>query len=120
MDLVVKAIHVSILGFMVIVPLVSNNPDLLLVHLAASISILFHWILNNDTCALTILEMALKNDSNKERSFINTIMSPVYSEPSEVLIKLVSYAFLILISIKNSYYLGSINYSFISKFYSVE
>ena len=44
-------------------------------------SIMFHWITNNDSCMLTLLESKLRNKKSNE-TFMGRLISPVYKVSS--------------------------------------
>ena len=62
---------------MIVVPF-TNNITLLILHFMFSISMMAHWILNNDTCALTLIEKYFRN-CNTDESFIHSLVSPIYN-----------------------------------------
>ena len=51
----INIIHIIVILFVVLVPFTNNN-FLLIMHTIIIPFIMLHWILNNDTCALTIME----------------------------------------------------------------
>lgn len=55
----------------------TNSNYLLTNHLIYGIFILIHWILNNDTCFLTKLELYLRNN-NEDECFTCKIINPIY------------------------------------------
>jgi hypothetical protein len=50
----------------------------LVLHLSTGPSLAFHWITNNDTCSLTLLEMKLRGIEKCDESFFFKIVSPIY------------------------------------------
>ena len=72
-----RALHILLVLFMMLVPFLSNDKCLLAMHVVLSAGILVYWLLSDDTCALTILECKLRGIENTE-SFIHSIVSPVY------------------------------------------
>lgn len=73
----IKLIHCIIVAMMLFVPF-SNNRILLSCYIMYVPFIVFHWILNDDTCALTLLECYLTGNS-KEESFVGRLVGPVYN-----------------------------------------
>jgi hypothetical protein len=74
----VFVIHIIFLLGIVLIPLISNNIHLLIIHMMTCILVLLHWSLNNDVCALTYLEQLCMGIS-KDESFIHRIVSPIYN-----------------------------------------
>jgi len=73
----VWVLHLLLVCFLVIVPFVSTDKYILSIHVVLSVGILFHWMLSDDTCALTILECKLRGVENTQ-SFVHSVVSPVY------------------------------------------
>ena len=78
LGLTVFVIHIIFLLGIVLIPLISNNIHLLIIHMMTCILVLLHWSLNNDVCALTYLEQLCMGIS-KDESFIHRIVSPIYN-----------------------------------------
>mgnify|MGYP000906962922 CR=1 FL=1 len=77
---IISILHVLLVAYMVSIPVFPNvTTDLLLLHIALIGSILFHWALNNDVCALTLLEQRVYPDTPKEELFMQRLVSPVYT-----------------------------------------
>ena len=55
----------------------SGNESMIVLHALMFPFIAFHWILNQDTCALTLLERSLRGVSSEE-SFFHNLVSPIY------------------------------------------
>jgi hypothetical protein len=63
---IVSILHIMFVLFVLIVPFTSSN-YLLFIHSIFIPFLLFHWILNDNTCALTIIERKLRQTiSGKE------------------------------------------------------
>ena len=78
----IKAIHLAIIIFIVIVPFLNKNYFLLL-HIITVPFIMFHWILNNNTCALTLAEHYITEKItgkpvDPRESFMSNLINPVY------------------------------------------
>ncbi len=69
-------LHMLFLVWVVVVPFTNNEPMLVL-HLIVMPFLWFHWWLNDDTCALTLMEQHLRGVSS-EQSFFHALVSPVY------------------------------------------
>lgn len=74
--LITMMIHYILVMFIIITPF-TGGLHALIVHIASSVSILFHWVVNNDTCCLTLLENKLRGVESSS-SFINGVVSPIY------------------------------------------
>ena len=73
---VVWVLHLLFLLWVVIVPFTSNEPMLVL-HLVVMPFLWVHWLMNDDTCALTLMERHLRGVPSEE-SFFHKLVSPVY------------------------------------------
>jgi hypothetical protein len=78
----IKAIHLAIIIFIVAVPFLNKNYFLLL-HIITVPFIMFHWILNNNTCALTLAEHYITEKLtgkpvDPQESFMSNLINPVY------------------------------------------
>jgi len=82
--LIIRLIHYAIILFIVLVPHVSENPDVLLIHIAGSVTLMAHWLMNSNICSLTVLESSLRGIPMHE-SFMHKIVSPIYDISDETL-----------------------------------
>ena len=73
---VIWVLHMLFVLWVVVVPFTDNEPMLVL-HLMVIPSLWTHWILNQDTCMLTITERYFRGCDSKE-SFFHNLVSPVY------------------------------------------
>jgi hypothetical protein len=77
---IISVLHALLVMYIVILPICPNvTRELVLLHIALISSILFHWALNNDVCALTLLEQRVYPDTPKEDLFMQRLVSPVYT-----------------------------------------
>lgn len=83
---IVWFIHLVIVLLIVGVPF-TNQKVLLKKYVIVIPFLIVHWIMNDDTCALTILEKKLRNVS-KDEAFIQKVVSPIYKIPNDVYGKL--------------------------------
>lgn len=74
---IIYIIHCLVVLTIVIVPFIDNVPLRELYVLFVPFIVL-HWILNNDTCILTLLESYFSGKPMKE-TFIGRIVGPIYS-----------------------------------------
>ena len=72
----VRLIHILFIVCMIYVPLFGNVNSLILAE-AMYIGLFVHWALNNDACALTVLEQYLTG-APKSASFFQSIVGPIY------------------------------------------
>lgn len=75
---VIFILHVVFFLFMILAPFVKYKVFNLL-YLIIAPFILFHWILNNDTCALTELEKKLRGTCHSKNTFFGSLVGPVYN-----------------------------------------
>lgn len=71
-------IHFAVLGFVVLAPF-SSNQKILTIEMALLLTIMFHWITNNQVCCLTEFEKILRDETDDGNTFFGRIMGPVYS-----------------------------------------
>jgi hypothetical protein len=95
---VILFIHLFILIFVLVIPFSGNQP-LLLLNFALLMAIAFHWIMNDTTCALTLLEKVVRGETDDKRTFFGRVMGPVYSFGSEKLTTQVVLFILIMITL---------------------
>lgn len=72
----VSALHLAFVVFMTWAPF-SGNRMALVMHLVVTPLLWLHWALNDDSCALTLLETKLRGVDSSE-SFMHSLVSPVY------------------------------------------
>lgn len=72
----VHAIHLAIVAAVVAVPFLGNTQWLAL-HAVFVPFLWLHWALNNDTCALTLLERTIRGVPESD-SFVHRIVSPLF------------------------------------------
>lgn len=100
---VISILHVLLIVYLVTVPVCPDaTREIVLLHIALISSILFHWALNNDVCALTLLEQRMYPDTPKEQLFMQRLVSPVYTVTNKD-IRVGTYILLLVTVIK--YYL---------------
>lgn len=73
---VIWALHVAFVAYMAWAPF-SHNEGALALSVMLWPLIWVHWVLMDDTCALTLLERRLRGVSS-EKSFFHNLVSPVY------------------------------------------
>jgi hypothetical protein len=79
---IITILHIIFVLFVVIVPFTSSN-YLLLLHVLFIPFLLFHWILNDNTCVLTIIERKLRQqisgkDTMDDDCITCKLIEPVY------------------------------------------
>ena len=81
-------IHLIILIVGILIPLLGNNIQLRAYSIALVI-VFFHWMMNDDTCALTMLESKLTGKETS-KTFTGRIISPIFKlddNEAKILIK---------------------------------
>jgi len=76
------ALHITLVLFIVTIPFFGKN-YLLFIHVITGITILIHWIANNNICSLTLLEYKLrkiitKKPVKQQDSFMARLINPIY------------------------------------------
>ena len=74
---VVAAVHVAFVAWMLYAPF-SKNPDVRAAYIVFTPFLWLHWVLNDSTCALTLLETKLRGLDTVSESFVHRIVAPVY------------------------------------------
>ena len=69
-------LHAAYIAFMALAPF-SSSRTLLVMHALTTPALWVHWLLNDDQCALTMLEKAVRGVGD-DRSFFHALVSPVY------------------------------------------
>jgi hypothetical protein len=73
----VRILHFLFLLFMVLTPFFGNE-FLLTYHFITAPFLLLHWITNNDTCALTLIESKITG-IKEINTFTGSIIKPIYN-----------------------------------------
>ena len=73
---VVRALHWAYVAFVALAPL-SDNRAALVLHALTTPVVWLHWILNDDRCALTLLEKAVRGVDD-DASFFHALVGPVF------------------------------------------
>jgi hypothetical protein len=74
----IHVFHVFIVLFVILVPCLIHTPSLLLLHIVGCISLLIHWLNNDNSCSLTLLECSLRGIS-KEQALSHRFIAPLYN-----------------------------------------
>jgi hypothetical protein len=72
----VRIVHILVILGALVIPF-TNDPYWLQLYVIAIPFLWLHWITNDDTCALTLLESSLRGISNKD-TFMHSLLSPIY------------------------------------------
>ena len=80
--LLISVLHLIVILFVVGAPFTNSN-YLLLLHIIVVPFILLHWILNNNTCSLTLAEKYIREKSygveaDNEECFTYKFIAPIY------------------------------------------
>lgn len=92
----IGATHLAIYAFILGGPFY-NDGRVILIHMFACISLMLHWLLNDNTCVLTHLESVLRQCDHSE-TLTHILFAPVLE--SDRAIVLVTFFLFILSSIK--------------------
>lgn len=91
----VKIMHIALVVFITSIPFIKNIKwPLLLLHSTGVLTLMTHWITNQDACFLTLLECTLRGltpDECTATSFMSQLVSPVYKIEDSSLRTLVMY-----------------------------
>lgn len=83
---IIFLIHVVLVLFIVITPFLKVDVLIMLLHTVLVPCILFHWISNDNSCCLTLLEQALRKNCDKDQLFFQRLVGPVYKPRHDSLI----------------------------------
>lgn len=72
----VQLVHLYIVLFMLIVPF-QDQTNLHVLHVFSGLSILTHWLANDNTCFLSLVEAQLRG-IDKSKGFVHSLVAPVY------------------------------------------
>jgi len=98
---VIFMLHLLIILFILFTPFTNILP-ILICHVCFCFLIIFHWLLNNNVCALSLLECKLRGIP-MDNTFVSRIVTPFYSPNNENVIVLVSEYILILLIVTSLY-----------------
>lgn len=85
---IIRLIHIVLIMF-ILLGIFFEKKELVRIHAAILLSIMVHWILNNNSCFLTVLEKKIYGIENNEETFIYQIVSPIYTVNDDEISKLV-------------------------------
>jgi len=74
---IIWLIHLAFIIWYTVTPFTHAEPMLVL-HLFTGPFLALHWILNDDNCSLTLMEMKLRGIEKCEESFFWNVVSPIY------------------------------------------
>lgn len=92
---IIRVIHLLVVLFVLVTPFISKDPMLLLLHSITCLSLFVHWVTNDSTCALSMLESTLRGIP-MSHSFVHQIVAPIYAPPPNVM-KHLSYVTVLLL-----------------------
>lgn len=80
--ILINTLHLLVILFVLLAPF-SNSNYLLLLHIIVVPFIIFHWVLNNNLCCLTIMEAYIKEKTtgvktSLDECFVYQIVAPIY------------------------------------------
>lgn len=79
---IVWLIHLAFIAWYVITPF-TNNAPMLVLHFFTFPFLAIHWLTNQDTCSLTLLEMKLRGIEDCKESFFWSVVSPIYKPQTD-------------------------------------
>lgn len=94
----VSFIHWWMLCFVCLVPFIGDM-YFIVVNLVFMFGIMFHWFLNSNVCALTILEKTLRGVADDGQTFFGKIFGKVYSVANDSPIYWYGIVFLVIVSL---------------------
>jgi len=98
----IKVFHIFVIFFVIFTPITTNVLNYyLILHILLCISLLVHWLANNNICSLSVFESKLRGIPYTE-SFSHQFVSPIYDISSTSLSQ-ISY-FITIIALLASIY----------------
>jgi len=82
-SIIIFILHFAFAGFVTLVPFYGNS-YLRLIHTLIVPFIMAHWIMNNNTCALTLMEKKIRKylqgvgEVDRKDCFVGNLIEPVY------------------------------------------
>lgn len=74
----IRVIHFSVILFVITGPFIINDKPLLSLYILIVAFIVFHWLLSNDSCVLTLVEQKITGRKSND-TFIGKIVKPIYN-----------------------------------------
>ena len=78
---IISFLHLLVVLFVINVPLISNNPFVLMYYCFIVFFIMIHWHYNDDTCVLTLIESKLRGKKDTE-TYFGKLIKPIYNVSS--------------------------------------
>lgn len=96
----VFVIHLLIFLMALVIPF-SDDKRLLSMYSILMVFVLFHWVINDDSCILTLIEKKLRN-VEIEKTFFQQILGPIYNygNNSDVIGKMLFFMLWLIVQIK--------------------
>jgi len=91
---IIFLLHTIFLLAILIIPFTNNRENLEFYSLLIPF-LFFHWSVNDDTCALTQLEMSMTGQK-KEETFMGRLVGPIYKMPDDDINKFTKSIFFVL------------------------
>lgn len=79
---IISFLHLLVVLFVINVPLISNNPFVLMYYCFIVFFIMIHWQYNNDTCILTVIESKLRGKKDND-TYFGKLIKPIYNVSSQ-------------------------------------
>ena len=88
--LFINIIHLMVILFIIIIPFSGSN-YLLSLYIIIIPFIILHWLINDNTCCLTLLEKKIRSSINgqeidKEDTYMHKLIAPIYDFKKIILI----------------------------------
>ena len=80
----IQLIHFCILLFVILTPFCSHY-KYIFIHVLFIPLLILHWKLNDDTCVLTEIEKIITKENQNKKTFIGSIIGPVYEPKSNTI-----------------------------------
>lgn len=74
---IIRFLHLCLILFVVLTPFLKTPWTIAVLHATTIISLLAHWYVDQDTCALTLLESLITGEPHNT-SFMHQLVSPIY------------------------------------------
>lgn len=74
---IIFTIHAAVIVWSIATPFITNETGMLVIHIAFVLGVMFHWMMNSNLCALSVIEAYMRNVHYTE-SFMHRLIGPIY------------------------------------------
>ena len=79
---IISFLHLLVVLFVINIPLITDNPFILMYYCFIVFFIMIHWHYSNDACILTVMESKLRGKKHDD-TFMGKLIKPIYNVSSK-------------------------------------